>query len=90
MNRTYAAKRLLEHGALSMAEFKEITRWTPRQARKTMLTLLNQGIVKRVTRLHKNTWTFGLTYENTAISSSNGTQQKQSESTNDAGRTCRG
>lgn len=90
MNRTYAAKRLLEHGALSMAEFKEITRWTPRQARKTMLALLNQGIVKRVTCLHKKTWTFGLTYESTAISSSNGTQPRQSAYMNDVGGICHG
>lgn len=47
MTRTYAAKRLLEHGALNFKEFIEITGWTERQCRKTIERLLGKGIIKQ-------------------------------------------
>lgn len=45
MTRTYAAKRLLEHGGLNMAELVQITGWTYRQVEKTVQMLKAQGIV---------------------------------------------
>ena len=52
MTRTYAAKRLLEHGPLTQKEFKEITGWTPKQASKTLARLVELGIVNPHSR-HK-------------------------------------
>lgn len=45
MSRTYAAKRLLEHGPLTFAEFVEITGWAYRQAERTIQMLQETGIV---------------------------------------------
>lgn len=45
MTRTYAAKRLLEHGALTFAEFHAITGWTEHQARSTLQQLRLTGMI---------------------------------------------
>ena len=45
MTRTYAAKRLLEHGGLSMSDLVQITGWTYRQTERTIDALKSQGIV---------------------------------------------
>jgi hypothetical protein len=45
MTRTYAAKRLLEHGGLSMGELVQITGWTYRKTETTIQALKSQGIV---------------------------------------------
>lgn len=45
MNRTYTAKRLLEHGPLTQAEFLEITGWEERQARRVLQQLLDTKVV---------------------------------------------
>lgn len=50
MTRTYAAKRLLEHGPLSFAEFKEITGWTHRTAWRAIERLMQFGQVKPIYR----------------------------------------
>lgn len=39
MTRTYAAKRLFEHGPLSFREFVEITGWTVKQCYATINNL---------------------------------------------------
>ncbi len=44
MNRTYAAKRLLEHGALSESEFVEITGWPAKTAKRILQQLLDTGV----------------------------------------------
>lgn len=44
MSRTYTAKRLLEHGALTFREFHQITGWTKQQAHSTIAQLVAQGI----------------------------------------------
>ena len=48
MTRTYAAKRLLEHGPLTFPQFTEVTGWKPNQARAVMLELTQQGDVNMV------------------------------------------
>lgn len=45
MNRTYAAKRLLEHGPLTQSEFLEITGWEQRQAARVLQQLLDTQVV---------------------------------------------
>lgn len=45
MTRSYAARKLLEHGPLTFAEFREITRWTYDQARKVLEYLQETGAV---------------------------------------------
>lgn len=50
MTRTYAARRLLEHGPLSLAEFLAITGWPYRsaQAALTNLMLTNRAVSEQV------------------------------------------
>lgn len=48
MCRTYAAKRLLEHGPLTFAEMLEITGWKLKQVDGTLQKLIKQGFVKRM------------------------------------------
>jgi len=48
MTRTYAARRLLEHGPLSFAEFLEITGWTKRIAWRALTRLIQFGLVEFV------------------------------------------
>lgn len=45
MTRTYAAKRLLEHGELSFPQFVTITGWDRRVAWRCMNRLVELGIV---------------------------------------------
>ena len=44
MNRTYAAKRLLEHGPLTTQQVTEITGWAKKQAARTLQQLLTTGV----------------------------------------------
>ena len=60
MTRTYAAKRLLEHGPLSLAEFAEITGWPKKTAAKTSEILTAQGLVKRQSRAGYRWFVYGL------------------------------
>lgn len=46
MTRTYAAKRLLEHGPLTMPELREITGWDIKAAWGAMEDLLKSGLVE--------------------------------------------
>jgi len=52
MTRTYAAKRLLEHGPLTQQEFTEITGWKDRQAERVLQQLLDSKVVTC-----RNQWT---------------------------------
>ena len=45
MTRTYAAKRLLEHGPLTFAEFVEVTGWGHDRAGNTIKSLMCQGVI---------------------------------------------
>ena len=45
MTHTYAARRLLEHGPLTMAEFMEITGWSWNSARSALNRLMERGEV---------------------------------------------
>lgn len=44
MTRTYAAKRLLEHGPLTHAEFLEITGWPLRAVESALKSLVETGV----------------------------------------------
>lgn len=48
MTRTYAAKRLLEHGPLTFREFHAITGWTKKQAQSTIAALINTEVAQGV------------------------------------------
>lgn len=50
MTRTYALKRLLEHGPMTPAEIVECTRWTARQADSALGALKACGLVLQVQR----------------------------------------
>lgn len=43
MNRTYAARRLLEHGPLTFREFREVTGWPEKACRNTLRWLAETG-----------------------------------------------
>ena len=60
MCRTYAAKRLLEHGPLTFAEMLEITGWNFKQVDHTLQTLLKQGIAKRIELTRSGRYVYGL------------------------------
>ena len=45
MTRTYAAKRLLEHGPLTLREFVSITGWEYHASQRTLEQLIETGIV---------------------------------------------
>lgn len=47
MTRTYALKKLLEHGELSAKEMIEITGWTTRQVWATIQRLQKTDIVRK-------------------------------------------
>lgn len=51
MTKTYALKRLLEHGAMRRAELIECTGWKPKQVYGTLTQLLSTGRVERC-RVH--------------------------------------
>jgi len=92
MPRTYAAKRLLEHGPLSMAQFKEITGWKPRQARRTLQSLVDTGVAHRMNpaRLRHGTSLYALASPSIVAGCTNTTQQKHAQHTSDTGRFARG
>jgi hypothetical protein len=46
MTRTYAAKRLLEHGPLTFANFWAITGWQKEEAKEALDTLVKEKKVK--------------------------------------------
>ena len=48
MNRPYALKRLLEHGALTYTEMREITGWKPYQLYRAVNSVRKAKIVRRV------------------------------------------
>ena len=45
MTRTYAVKRLLEHGPLTFGELVEITGWSPAQVSTTIDALGRTGLI---------------------------------------------
>jgi hypothetical protein len=45
MTRTYAARRLLEHGPLTFGEILTITRWPHRSARAALVNLQLAGVL---------------------------------------------
>lgn len=47
MTRTYALKRLLEHGPMTALEIHECTRWPTDTVRRALDELLVQGVVRR-------------------------------------------
>lgn len=47
MTRTYALKRLLEHGRMRASDVIECTRWKPSQVYRTAQHLIDQGLVER-------------------------------------------
>lgn len=46
MTRTYAAKRLLEHGPLTFGQFVEITGWNAAQVSSVLLALEKSGCLQ--------------------------------------------
>ena len=53
MTRTYALKRLLEHGALTVQQMIEITGWKPKQVWGTIQQMQKTRTIRR---LPKMTW----------------------------------
>ena len=51
MTRTYALKRLLEHGELSSKEIEEITFWTTKQVWYAITQLRKKKIVKKYSQM---------------------------------------
>lgn len=48
MSRTYALKRLLEHGPMTPKEITACTRWTSRQVHQTLVWLLVSDLIRGV------------------------------------------
>lgn len=51
MTKTYALKRLLEHGELSSKEIEEITFWTTKQVWATLQRLQKTEIVRKYPKM---------------------------------------
>jgi DNA-binding transcriptional regulator GbsR (MarR family) len=51
MTRTYALKRLLEHGELSSREIEEITGWTTKQVWASIQSLQKTDIVRKYPKM---------------------------------------
>ena len=51
MTRTYALKRLLEHGELSSKEIEEITCWTTKQVWATITALHKSDILRKYPKM---------------------------------------
>jgi len=51
MNRTYALKRLLEHGELSSKEIEEITCWTTKQVWATITALQKSDVLRKYPKM---------------------------------------
>lgn len=56
MTRTYAARRLLEHGPLTHAEFVAITGWPRSAASKVLWRLRELGVASSVNHRHLTVW----------------------------------
>jgi len=56
MTRTYAAKRLLEHGPLNFRELVEITGWPPRVCSTTLKNLKRRGVVSCINHERCTVW----------------------------------
>lgn len=56
MTRTYAARRLLEHGPLTFAELREITGWTHNQLRSAIYRLLERPAIEVEKRGRNNVY----------------------------------
>ena len=48
MSRTYALKRLLEHGPMTPKEITECTRWTSKQVHRALECLLETELIHSV------------------------------------------
>ena len=48
MTRTYALKRLLEHGPMTAKEIRDCTRWTSKQVHQVLDHLLASGLIHSV------------------------------------------
>jgi hypothetical protein len=51
MTKTYALKRLLEHGELSSKEIEEITFWTTKQVWATLQRLQKTKVVRKYPKM---------------------------------------
>lgn len=51
MTRTYALKRLLEHGELSSKEIEQITFWTTKQVWATLQRLQKTEVVRKYPKM---------------------------------------
>lgn len=60
MTRTYALKRLLEHGPLTLAQIEEMTGWSYIACRKAIEALRNSGTVKTLGRVSGGGALYGL------------------------------
>jgi hypothetical protein len=56
MSRTYAAKRLLEHGPLTFGEFVTVTGWPSREASNVLRNLKRRGCVACVNHQRLTVW----------------------------------
>ena len=92
MKRTYAAKRLLEHGPLSMGEFTEITGWKSTQCRRTMRQLVETNVAVPVNPPHLRhaTRLYALASLITTDGWPQSTENLQKPVTGDQGRPCHG
>jgi len=61
MTRTYAAKRLLEHGPLTFGELVEITGWSSRQVESVIYSMVDQGLVQHTSGLGQRRRLYALT-----------------------------
>lgn len=48
MSKTYATLRLLEHGPLTLREFREITGWNDGTCRTLLYRMASDGILRRL------------------------------------------
>lgn len=62
MSKTYAARRLLEHGCLSFMDFWSITGWTKDDAQQALADLVKAG---EVTKIQHNGAVLGYVLEKT-------------------------
>jgi DNA-binding transcriptional regulator GbsR (MarR family) len=58
--RAYIAKRLLEHGPLTLSEFREITGWPTNDATQALFQLADSGVVRRFTQPGTHHYVYGL------------------------------
>ena len=53
MTRTYALKRLLEHGPMTPREITACTRWTSKQVHKVLDYLLASGLIRSIGKAYE-------------------------------------